>query len=202
MARACGLALATLFGTSLADASSKFLVAPSTPEPDVKDYLVSHGLACCVDVLMRESGWLQRGGGIDSIGDVQYLTDPIIGRLPIPSVKKEALMQMARYDRERARRRQSDEQRRGGWLDNWLLHALAALETLLRGFALGFGMSFIYESLVRGFIYDADDEQLVSAMKRAAMRAMALGFAVAVTLHGSAIIVPHAWRSLWLDGSV
>ena len=170
--------------------------------PDVKEYLAAEGLACCTNVVMRPSGWLQRGGGVDAIGDLKYLSDADVESLQMPRVKQNILKALASRDRNRAKRYRQEEERRDGWIRNWLENLLAALETCSRGFMLGFGMSFVYESLLlnRDFYTATDD--LGPRVRRAALRAAILGGATAAVLHGSALLIPHWLRYTWLAGSM
>ena len=63
---------------------------------------------------------------------------------------------------------------------------------------LGFGISFIYETLVLSKdFYQATDE-LTPRVIRASFRASVLGFAVALTLCGGSIIIPNRLRHGWL----
>merc|ERR1711907_907423 len=98
-----------------------------------------------------------------------------IAKLPIPPVKRERLQRLASQARDRAARDRSEQSRRESWTLHWMENLLAALETLSRGFFLGFGLSFIYETLVlnRDF-YNASDD-LAARVKRASLRAAALG---------------------------
>ena len=182
--------------------SSALVTASSPPTVDLREYLASEGLACCVEVLTRRSSWTQSGGGVDDVGDLPFLTDEQIGRLPMPQVKQNILKALAARERDGARRQRAHERQRAGWLEGWLENTLSALETLTRGFTLGFGSSFIFESLFLNRDFYTASEDLSVRIRRAAIRASALGGAVAVTMHGSAIIVPHAWRHVWLAGPV
>ena len=109
---------------------------------------------------------------------------------------------LAARERDNARRTRAEERRRESWTRHWLENTLSALETLSRGFTLGFGASFIFETLFLNRDFYTASEDLAVRIRRAAVRASALGSAVAVTMHGSAIVVPHAWRTMWLAGSV
>ena len=75
---------------------------------------------------------------------------------------------------------------------------LASLETLSRGFMLGFGISFIYETLLLNRDFYKAEEDLTPRVKRATLRAAVLGCATAVTMHGSAIFLPRSLRHNWL----
>ena len=66
------------------------------------------------------------------------------------------------------------------------------------GFMLGFGVSFIYETLLLNRDFYAAESDLAARVRRASFRALVLGCATAVTMHGSAIIVPHWLRHNWL----
>ena len=193
----------TLGGTVVSTSLSvvKKGAAASSPSPDVREHLASVGLACCVDAITRRGGWFTSGGGVDATSDLKYLDDDLISRLPLPHVKQNILKSVAASQREDAWRQRADDKRREGWTRHWLENALAAIETMSRGFALGFGLSYLFETLFldRSF-YLSKDEELVPRLRRAAFRASALGVAVAVTIHGLAIVVPHSWRQSWLAG--
>ena len=173
--------------------------------PSIDEFLSQHGLACCVEPITRKGGWFQAGGAVDAVSDLRYLTDDIISRLPLPRVKKnilEALASQARDEaskaKEATRLELTDQRRREAWTRNWVEYVLAALETMLRGFMLGFGMSFIYETLILNQDFYTAVEDLKPRVHRAAFRAVALGSAVAVTLHGASMLVPFALRSRWV----
>lgn len=194
-----------LTGVKATPARSSALVVPDsgyvTPsDVTCKEYLVLEGLACCTDVIMRKSGWFTSGGGVDQVSDIRFLTDDLITRLPIPRVKQNVLRSLASKSRERERRHAAHERRKEGWTHFWLENMLAAADTLARGFMLGFGLSFIYESLLlnRDFYTAADD--LAPRVRRASFRAAALGAAVALTMHGASMFVPHMVRHSWLAG--
>ena len=181
------------------------LGAEQPAPPSIKEFLSQHGLACCVEPITRKGGWFQAGGAVDAVSDLGYLTDDIISRLPLPRVKKnilEALASQARDEaskaKEATRLELTDQRRREAWTRNWVEYVLAALETMLRGFMLGFGMSFIYETLILNQDFYTAVEDLKPRVLRAAFRAVALGSAVAVTLHGASMLVPFALRSRWV----
>ena len=157
----------------------------------VKEHLADHGLRCCIDVILRRSTWTSYGGGVDSIDDIRHLTEGQVVRLPMPQVKREILIALANQHRR------EHKQRATGWRD-WLSACSAAVETLLRGFALGFGLSFIYETLMLNRDFYQSSEDLCPRIHRASLRAAVLGIAVAVTMYGAAIIVPHSLRHHWL----
>ena len=190
----------------MSTALSAFLLgsAVATADPSAilgaKDFLADAGLGCCADVIMRKGGWFESGAGVDSVSDLRYLSDEMIGRLPIPQVKRNLLASLASRQRENVKRARQQETRREGWTHHWLENTLAATECLMRGFMLGAGVSFIYETLLLNRDFYVEQEKLLPRVQRAAYRAATLGVAVAVTMHGSAIVVPHSWRSSWLAG--
>ena len=122
-------------------------------------------------------------------------------------MKANILKALASTERERWRfeheQRERDRRSTHGWrllLSDLFSSALAALETLSRGFTLGFGCSFIFESLLlnRDFYYAEED--LKPRVRRATFRAAVLGLALAVMLHGGSMFLPHALRYKWLGG--
>mmetsp|Transcript_45174 Transcript_45174/g.118573 ORF Transcript_45174/g.118573 Transcript_45174/m.118573 type:complete len:143 (-) Transcript_45174:444-872(-) len=116
------------------------------------------------------------------------------------SKSPQTLKSLASQHRQRLQRDRQEERSRESWTRHWLENFLAAFETLSRGFMLGFGLSFIYETLLLNRDFYVEVEKLTPRITRAAFRASALGVAVAVTMHGSAIVIPHSWRSSWMDG--
>lgn len=63
---------------------------------------------------------------------------------------------------------------------------------------LGFGISFIYETLILSKdFYQATDE-LTPRVLRTTIRASVLGLAVALTLCGGSIVIPNRLRHGWL----
>ena len=172
------------------------------------EFLEQQGLGCCADVITRRNGWLRAGGAVDAPGDLHHLTDDIIKRLPIPRVKQNILTALAAKAREDAERRRRDEardeadrRRREAWTRHWFENLLAAAETISRGFTLGFGLSFIYETLILSTDFYTAVEDLGARVHRAAFRAAVLGLAVAVTTHGASIFVPFSIRNTWVSGS-
>merc|ERR1719152_450161 len=160
---------------------------------DVKDFLSAEGLACCTDVIVRRSGWWQRGAAVDMISDLRFLTEAQIATLPMPTVKRNILSALASKERQRSFERE-------GWLKGFLASLLAALEVAMRGFMFGSGFSFIYETMFFSKDFYAASEDLVPRVKRAAFRAAAVGFATAAAMHGMSMFVPHFLRSQWLAG--
>jgi len=138
---------------------------------------------------------------VDSLSDLRYLTDDIIARLPIPQVKRNILKALASRARDEARSEFADKRKRDAYTRNWLENALAASETISRGFMLGFGLSFIYETLILNPDFYNAVEDLKPRVHRAAFRATVLGFAVAVTMHGASMFVPFSIRSRWVMDS-
>merc|ERR1719152_214243 len=105
---------------------------------DVKDFLSAEGLACCIDVIVRRSGWWRRGAAVDMISDLRFLTEAQIATLPMPAVKRNILSALASKERQRAFERE-------GWFRGFLSSFFAGREVATRGFMLGSGFSFIYE---------------------------------------------------------
>ena len=194
------------FAIACCPAGAEQPAAPPAPaaRPSIAEFLSQHGLACCVDPITRKGSWFQAGGSVDAVSDLGYLTDEIISRLPLPQVKRnilEALASQARDEaskaHEAARLELSEQRRREVWTWNWVEYTLAASETMLRGFMLGFGLSFIYETLILNQDFYIAVEDLKPRVHRATVRAIALGGAVAVTMQGASILVPFALRSRW-----
>jgi hypothetical protein len=178
--------------------------AAPTP-PRIDEFLAGAGLACCVDVITK--------GGVDAPDDIRFLTNDLIQRLKLPPVKQNILMGLAadarervQRDRERAResetRAHRDRMRRESWTRHWFENLLAALETMVRGFTLGFGLSFVYETVLlnRDFYTAVDD--LHARVQRAALRAAVLGGAVATVMNGVSLFVPYRVRDRWVSGEV
>jgi len=179
--------------------------AAPTP-PRIDEFLAGAGLACCVDVITTK-------GGVDAPDDIRFLTNDLIQRLKLPPVKQNILMGLAadarervQRDRERAResetRAHRDRMRRESWTRHWFENLLAALETMVRGFTLGFGLSFVYETVLlnRDFYTAVDD--LHARVQRAALRAAVLGGAVATVMNGVSLFVPYRVRDRWVSGEV
>ena len=173
------------------------------------EFLEQKGLGCCIDVITRRNGWLCAGGAVDAPGDLHYLTDDIIKRLPIPKVKQNILTALATDARDEAERRrredvrdEADRRRREAWTRHWFENLLAAAETISRGFTLGFGLSFIYETLVLSTDFYTAVEDLGARVQLAIFRAAVLGLAVAVTAHGASLFVPFSIRNTWVSGRV
>merc|ERR1719231_1873558 len=74
----------------------------STGALDVKDFLSTEGLECCTDVIVRRSGWWQRGAAVDMISDLRFLTEDQIATLPMPAIKRNILSALASKERQRA----------------------------------------------------------------------------------------------------
>ena len=170
---------------------------PSTsPAFTLHEFLADHGLECCIDVITRRPTWLRSGGSIDTYGDLRFLEAAQIDSLPLPPIKLNILRELASEGREQARRqkaRQRKKEEQSGWP-----FVFATCDTLLRGFMLGFGLSFMYETLIlnRDFYQATDD--LMPRVQRASVRGSVLGTATAMVLVGSAFLVPHGLRYRWL----
>jgi len=164
------------------------------PAAEIVSFLQDNGLECCVAQITRKQGWWSSGTGIDSPRDLRFLGDREIALMPIPEVKKTILKTLAGEAREQ-RRAERAQQTRSSELLGMLL---ASLETMSRGFMLGFGVSFIYETLLLNRDFYAAEADLTARVKRATVRAAVLGCATAVTMHGSAIFLPHWMRHTWL----
>ena len=184
--------------------------ATNQPTPDLVSFLEQEGLGCCVDQITQTGGgWMRKGSsGVDQTRDIRFLTDEIIDRMHIPPVKANILKSLAqrfRYaahlEAERKQRDYDDQKRRESWTRNWFDNALAAAETLMRGFMLGFGLSFIYETLFLNSDFYTEVHDLTPRVQRASFRAVVLGTAVACTMHGSSIFVPYSWRDKWIMGA-
>jgi multidrug efflux pump subunit AcrA (membrane-fusion protein) len=161
---------------------------------DVKQYLYDNGLECCVAQIMSKPSWWSAGTGLDSLSDLRFLGDREIDRLPIPEVKRTILRTLAGEAREERRVERAQYMRSS----ERVATLLASLETLSRGFMLGFGISFIYETLLLNRDFYKAEEDLTPRVKRATLRAAVLGCATAVTMHGFAIFLPHSLRHNWL----
>lgn len=173
-------------------------MAPSTEHQrhasDTRTFLADHGLECCIDPIMRNPSFLAGGAGVDSPDDVRFLSDEQIAKLPIPEVKRTILMALASEARERRRATRAQEGRQGERVSM----IFASLETMLRGFMLGAGLSFIYETLLLNRDFYQAEADLAPRVKRAAFRSLVLGGATALAMHGSAIVIPHWMRHVWL----
>lgn len=170
-------------------------VSGSSPVPtDLKTYLSDNGLECCIAAITRQNSWWSVGAGIDSPSDMRFLSDSHIDRLPMPDVKRNILKTLAGEAREDARAERAQRARLGDMVSTFI----ASAETISRGFMLGFGVSFIYETLLLNRDFYAAESDLAARVRRASFRALVLGCATAVTMHGSAIIVPHWLRHNWL----
>ena len=161
---------------------------------DARTFLADNGLASCTDAILRKPGWWTTGAGVDSISDLKYLSDDQIDKRPMPQVKRTILKSLAGEAREQRRADRAAQATLGQRLES----LLAALETMLRGFMLGFGASFIYECMWLNRDFYSAEGDLDARVRRAAFRAAVLGCATAVTMHGMAIVVPHSLRHKWL----
>lgn len=68
--------------------------------------------------------------------------------------------------------------------------AIAAGETMVRAFLLGFGWTIVSQLLFR----DKDLDQLGPILRKGAV----VGLGLACTLVGAALFVPHSWRGTFL----
>ena len=84
----------------------------------------------------RTGGSVKAQAGMDTPADVRFMSDDIISMLPMPALKKNILKLLALEERRRSTRAM-----------DWLENAIAACDTLLRGFMIGFGASFMYETI-------------------------------------------------------
>lgn len=171
----------------------------SSPESSttmsVREWLADQGLSCCIDTIIRKPTWFRTGGSVDAVTDVRYLTDEMVDALDMPQVKRNILKGLASEEREKAavRRRQSARDQEGRYA-----FLYATLDTLFRGFMLGFGTSFIYETLILSRDYYQAEEDLMKRTSRAGLRAAVLGLAVALVMSGGSIFVPNSLRHGWL----
>jgi len=72
-------------------------------------------------------------------------------------------------------------------------HVAHSMETLLRGFALGFGTRMLM------FMFLNDDEAMAKLPQYSKISFWA-GLAMASVIFGSSMIIPSSLRALWFDG--
>lgn len=185
----------TTSGAGTGGAGGAWWPGETAPTQTLAEFLAGEGLACCVDVITTK-------GGVDTPDDVRFLSDDLIQGLRMPPVKQAILKRLALDARERAQRAHRDRLRREAWTRHWFENLLAAMETLVRGFTLGFGLSFIYETLLlnRDFYTAVDD--LYARVQRAAFRAAVLGCAVATAMNGVSMFIPYRVRDSWVSGEI
>merc|ERR1719198_2100025 len=89
--------------TAAATATASAPLALDAPIYDIQTYLAREGLAADAEVIMRRGGWVNAGGGVDSPGDMRFLSDDVIDSLRMPPVKANILKALASTERERVR---------------------------------------------------------------------------------------------------
>ena len=168
------------------------LVVSVASEVSLTDYLADHGLSD-YSVRLKEIG-------VEAVGDIAFLSDRDIDSLwRLPVVKRNVLRELSgEMKRERHEERRS-EARANRWHKKLLGDIASTIETLLRGFFLGFGLSTAYDCLVVSRDFYTSQEDLVPRVRKVALRASVLGVAVALCMVGSAIVLPTSVRSMWMQ---
>lgn len=174
---------------------SRALCEPIVAEPTtLKGLLAAHGLEA-YDAKIKALG-------VDTPADVEFLRDADIDSLWMPVVKRNVLKKLALAKKVRRQQEQTNASRGARWQTKLLGDVVSTLETLLRGFFLGFGLSTVYEMLVVSKDFYTAMEDVGQRVRRAALRACVLGTATALVLVGSAIVIPSPLRASWMEGSI
>ena len=184
--------LATTWALLLVPASLQTSPSTSTATT-LKDYLGDYGLAEYADKIKTK--------GVDTPSDLEWLSEHDIDSLWIPVVKRTILKDIANVKKAQRRTERKAEQQAQRWHMRLFADLVTTVETLIRGFFLGFGLSAVYEMLFVNKEFYTATEDVVPRVKRAALRACVLGLAVALIMVGSAIIVPSSLRGDWMKGS-
>jgi Fe2+ transport system protein FeoA len=151
----------------------------------LRDRLSEFGLAKSAQCVLKHC---------DSLSDMIYMSERQMrecGKVPVKVAKLQFFVSQLQEEAQEARSAKTSASRR--WEFLWVA-VLATIENFLRGFMLGCGFSFLFETLYFSNDFYAATDDLAFRVKNAALRAVVIGIFAAFASIGLAMFVPRGIR--------